>query len=382
MEQSVLYIGAVQSLFAGVVIANKRPQLIADRYLAAWLFIIAFEMILALVKLNFLNYLPYQLPFLVVPFVYGPLLFLYINSLISENPRFRWTDILHFLPFLILFGIAFFFKDIQGQESPTVPFPDDNPSWFAKSIYNILIFTSITAYSFLVLVLFFRHRKRIKEQFSFKSSRITLTWLLFITLTIYFSYFLSFVVSGINIFVIKVPFDPKVFTYIGLTLFSFAFSFYGYQQAAIYNRYPEGFPSMLGEHKEEQPKYARSGLSDVNLKKIIDKLEKIMQSEKLYLQPELSLADVSKRLGIPRHHLTQALNIQIGKNFYTYINEYRVKAVIDNLKKPEYRNYTVLAVAFDSGFNSKSTFNSVFKKITGMTPSDFIKQLESAKQPD
>lgn len=376
MEQSVLYIGAVQSLFAGIVIASKRPQLIADRYLAAWLFIIAFEMILALVKVNFLNYLPYQLPFLVVPFVYGPLLFLYVSTLISEDPKFRPWDLLHFLPFLILFIIAFFFKDIKGQENPSVPFPDDNPSWFARSMYNILIFTSITVYTFLVLVLFMKHRKRIKEQFSFKSGRITLSWLFFITLTIYFSYFLSFVVSGINIFVIKVPFDPRVFTYIGLTLFSFAFSFYGYRQAGIYNRYPEGFPSMLSTQSEDPVKYAKSGLSDATLAALVRKLDESMEKDKLYLQPELSLADVAKHLKVSRHHLTQALNIRLGKNFYTYINEYRVKTVITNLKNPENKNFTVLAIALDSGFNSKSTFNSVFKKITGFTPSDFLNSLE------
>ena len=113
MLEPVLYIGAVQSLFAGIVIASKRPQLIADRYLASWLFIIAVEMIMALIKVNFLNFLPYQLPFLVVPFVYGPLLFLYVSALISEAPKFKAIDLLHFLPFIILLGIAFFFKDIQ-----------------------------------------------------------------------------------------------------------------------------------------------------------------------------------------------------------------------------------------------------------------------------
>ena len=375
MVEPVLYIGAVQSLFAGIVIASKRPQLIADRYLAAWLFIIAFEMILALIKVNFLNYLPYQLPFLVVPFVYGPLLFLYVTALISENPKFRWVDLLHFLPFLILFGIAFFFKDIAGQEKPTTPFPQDNPSWFARSIYNILILSSISIYSFLILVLFYRHRKRIKEQFSYRSSRITLTWLFFITLTVYLSYFLSFVVSGINIFVITVPFDPKIFTYIGLTLFSFAFSFYGYRQASIYNRYPEGFPATLSSQDLEPVKYAKSGLSEASLKSLIQRLEDLMKIEKLFLMPELALADVAKKLGVPRHHLTQALNTQLGKNFYTYINEYRVKTVIESLKKSENRQFTVLAIALECGFNSKSTFNSVFKKITGLTPSDFIRQL-------
>ena len=111
MLEPVLYIGIAQSLFAGIVIATKKPQFLTDRYLAAWLFIIAIEMILALVKLTWLEHLPYEIPFLVIPLVYGPLLFLYVRTLISEEPKWNWIDLAHFIPFIVFLGLAFLFRN-------------------------------------------------------------------------------------------------------------------------------------------------------------------------------------------------------------------------------------------------------------------------------
>ncbi len=84
--------------------------------------------------------------------------------------------------------------------------------------------------------------------------------------------------------------------------------------------------------------------------------------------------------GIPRHYITQILNEKHKKNFFTFINEYRVKEVIERLIDPRYRHYTILAIAFDSGFNSKTTFNSIFKTQTGLTPSEFRDKSEKTSE--
>jgi AraC-like DNA-binding protein len=120
-------------------------------------------------------------------------------------------------------------------------------------------------------------------------------------------------------------------------------------------------------------KYAKSGLSHEDLRKYASAMDQLMADRRLYLNPELSLAEVSEALQIPRHHLTQALNTEMGKNFYTYINELRVKEFMDMVVNPKKKEYTFLAIAYECGFNSKSTFNSVFKKITSFTPSEYLK---------
>ncbi len=371
MLEPVLYIGIAQSIFGGLVIATRKPQLPADRILSAWLFLIALEMILSLLKITWLEHLPYEIPFLVLPLTFGPFLFLYVRTLISESLTNRWSDLIHFAPFIIFLGLAFLFRTDIGLDIRLPVWA--NPSKLAKVIYEILLFSSFTTYSILAYILLTRHRKAIREEFSYSSGKITLTWLLFLSITVYASYALTFLSAGIQMFVIHLPFDPKIFSFIGLTLISFAFSFYGHQQSGIYHGRK---PAILELPMEENPgKYAKSGLSQDELIAITESLQKLMETDQLFTNPELTLADVSEKLAIPRHHLTQAINTVLNKNFFTYINELRVKLFLERFVQRKYKGYTILAIAYDCGFNSKSTFNSVFKKITGFTPTEYLNSL-------
>ncbi|MFO7615773.1 MAG: AraC family transcriptional regulator [Bacteroidales bacterium] len=371
MLEPVLYIGIAQSIFGGIVIAVRKPQMPADRILSAWLFLIAIEMILALVKLNWLDHLPYEIPFLVLPLTYGPFLYLYVRTLIARNPRSRWIDLVHFAPFILFLGLAFLFRTDVGLDSRLPVWA--NPGKMAKVIYEILVFSSFTTYSIIAYILLTRHRKAILEEFSYRSGRITLTWLLFLSITVYASYALTFLSAGVQMLVIHLPFDPKIFSFTGLTLVSIAFSFYGHQQSGIYHgRKPI---ALEANDDEGAGKYAKSGLSREELKAITDALRKLMEKEKLFIDPELTLADVSSKLSIPRHHLTQAINTELNKNFFTYINELRVGLFMIRIVQKKFRHYTILALAYDCGFNSKSTFNSVFKKVTGFTPTEYINSL-------
>ncbi|MCX6224140.1 MAG: helix-turn-helix transcriptional regulator [Bacteroidia bacterium] len=372
MLEPVLYIGITQSLFAGIVIATRRPQILSDRYLAAWLFIIAIEMILAMVKLTWLEHLPYEIPFLVIPLVYGPLLFLYVRTLISEAPKWNWFDLAHFAPFILFLGLAFLFRT-RPDETSSLPVWA-HPTRLAQIIYEILIFASFTTYSIIVYILLTRHRKAIREEFSYSSGKITLTWLLFVSITVYASYLLTFLSAGIQMLVIHLPFDPKIFSFSGLTLFSFAFSFYGHKQARIFPIAGKVINPMEYE-SINSIKYAKSGLRGEDLIKFITAMDDLMNHKKLFLNPELSLAEVSEELRIPKHHLTQAMNTELGKNFYAYINELRVKKFMEMVIDPRFKHYTFLAIAFECGFNSKSTFNSVFKRITSFTPSEYLHSL-------
>ncbi|MCK5821978.1 MAG: helix-turn-helix transcriptional regulator [Bacteroidales bacterium] len=374
MIEPVLYIGAAQSVFAGIIIAIKRPQLIADRFLSAWLFIVGIEMFLVLLNVKWLYMVPYQLPFLVIPMLYGPLLWGYVRGLILENPGFRRIEIIHFAPFLLLLIIAFFFRDPDKIVTPE-PFSQEYPSWFARSIYDILVFSSMTIYSILVFIALTKHKNRIREQFSYKSGKITLAWLLFFSITVYASFCLSYLLKGINWLIIDIQFDPKIFIYIGLTLISFAFSFYGYRQAGIFH-YPGAAKEPVSS-PGQTAQYQKSGLSKTELQKLANSISEAMENKQLYLNPEITLSEVSQQLHIPKHHLTQALNSVLHKNFYQFINEYRVKAVITRLEKQDIQRYTLITIAYDSGFNSKSTFNSVFKKITDQTPSAYLKKVKA-----
>ena len=100
-----------------------------------------------------------------------------------------------------------------------------------------------------------------------------------------------------------------------------------------------------------------------------------MDSQRPYLDPDLSLPSLAERLGLARNTLSYVINQRLGRNFYDFVNEYRVKEVKRLMEDPARRDHKLLAIAFDAGFNSKPAFNAVFRKMTGLTPSDYRRGL-------
>ena len=96
-----------------------------------------------------------------------------------------------------------------------------------------------------------------------------------------------------------------------------------------------------------------------------------MREEMPYLDCELSIADVSERLKIPKYHITQIINEKLNKNFYMFINEYRINEVKRKISDERYKEHSIIRIAYDSGFNTKSTFNTIFKKFTNLTPTEY-----------
>ena len=187
-----------------------------------------------------------------------------------------------------------------------------------------------------------------------------------------------FIFGGVDIMVGFMPFDPYEISFISLTLLTFLFGVFGFHQ-----------PSIFGEvvrldHRAESPvpetdskKYQRSGLKQKDAAELVNKIRKYMVIEKPYLDRELTIYDLSNQLRISRHTLSEVINEHMGKNFYNLVNEYRVKEVKERMKDIEYKHLTILAIAYDSGFNSKSSFNTIFKEKTGHTPSEYLAALNA-----
>ena len=107
-----------------------------------------------------------------------------------------------------------------------------------------------------------------------------------------------------------------------------------------------------------------------NLKKVRE-LNVLMETEKIYMDSELSLTHLAEKIDVSTNHLSMLLNEYIGKNFYDYINNFRVEEVKSRLRDPSYQKQTLSSIGGDCGFNSKSAFNRIFKNLTGKTPSEF-----------
>jgi len=357
--EPTLYIGITQSLFAGFMLVTKKPRVLSNRFLSAWLFLITFDMILALIVIK----VDHLFLFTTVPFAYGPLLYFYIQSLLHENMQIKKQFILHFIPFLIFFILSLNFRKLHIIN--TANFLEKDSYSIFRIIYSLAIFLSITGYSIFSYLAILKHQKDLKDISAFTSEDITLNWLKIITILFFAAYLLMFITGGIHIFGRMDPFAPLIVSYFGLTIFAFLISFYGLRQPVLFGWILET------DEKGEAKRYERSGLSEKDSEEYLTRLQNYLQNNKAYLKSELTIYDLSNELGISRHHITQVINEKLDKNFYTFINEYRVSEVKKRLEDPKYQNLTILAIAYESGFNSKSTFNDFFKKVSGMTPSEY-----------
>ncbi|QXD13925.1 helix-turn-helix domain-containing protein [Rhodocaloribacter litoris] len=100
-------------------------------------------------------------------------------------------------------------------------------------------------------------------------------------------------------------------------------------------------------------------------------LLRLMEEKQLFKNSLLTLADLAAEMSISAHNLSEVINRQLGKNFYDFVNSYRAEEMMRRLRDPQFASLTILAIAEESGFNAKSTFNAFFKKYTGLTPSQY-----------
>lgn len=178
----------------------------------------------------------------------------------------------------------------------------------------------------------------------------------------------------------------------------FALGYFGFRQTHIFSNIglekpvsefnPEKSPESKSKEQtkgqtEEQTKnteatrYQKSGLKTETSQQYAQTAQQLMQQKKLYLDNDLTLHQLAAELEVPVYHLSQALNEQLQLNFFDFVNQYRVEEVKHKIADAQYQHYTLLAIAFESGFRSKASFNRIFKRFAGMTPSEYKKSIET-----
>lgn len=348
--------------------------MMANQILAAWLLLICIEMIIVLVNETLMNLYTVK----ILPYTYGPLLLLYARWMTTEKPSFNPQYLWHFTPFFIFLVASLVFID-EPVMSGTHGFLVVDRFISFRIVYAVTFFISITAYSIATFVEIHRHQKHLKELVSYSSGKITLQWLTGLSITFYAGYVIMFIFGGVDILVGFLPFDPYEISFIGLTILTFLFTIFGFNQPSIFEEVVIEHEVVTEDFPEEngQKKYARSGLKNKDIARYINRLEEYMEKEKPFKNRELTIFDLSEQLQIPRHFLSEVINEHMGKNFYTLINEYRIEEAKERMVDPACSHLTILAIAYDAGFNSKSSFNTIFKQKTGQTPSEFLKSSTS-----
>ena len=383
---SLFVIGIFLCGFLSVLLFSKAPKRLPDNILGVWLLCIA-----AYLLNYYLHYLGYweKYPHLVgathpFPLLFAPFVYLYVVTNLRQPQRLYWRDGLHFLPFVVTYVLMFpFLFGYSAAEKAMIDQADyHSPYQWLFTISFIAFVIVCVAYSVATYHKINQYEQIIGEQFAYNEG-ISLQWLrlLLIGFGIIFSvmivgYVLQFLLEielGVNIELIFLGLFVLLIGLIGFWGIRYQGIFTAEKPKVLYlSKEPEEAEET--EEALKMPEYRKSGLKPEEAKTLHQQLLALMATEKPYLEPKLSLAQLAESLGVLPNHLSQIINQYEEKNFYDFVNTYRVDEFIALAKKDTDKNFNLLGLAFEAGFNSKSSFNQVFKKIKGQTPSQFINQ--------
>ena len=366
--------GIIISSFLTALLLLKRNKSHADRILTVWMAVMAAHQLL-----SYLHYtgLTFEYPHLLAiifpwPVLHGSLLFCYVSAMTREKPL-RWNQILpHFIPFLIMILLTMPFYLSSAEEKLEV-FRNNGAGyeWYHPIQHGMYIGLGL-GYTIWSLFLIRRHRARIRQWFS-NTDKITLRWL----------EYLSIGLGGIWVLVIFFDDHTVFFGVVILVIFIGVFGinqlpiFYSHKDILDKTSHPEPpsfdeFEAPDENNESNVVRYAKSGLKESEATDLHQRLTRLMKEKELYKRNDITLADLAALLDTHPNYLSQVINEREQKNFYNYINTLRVQAFINATSNPDKKHYSFLALAFDCGFNSKSTFNKYFKDVSGKTPSEYF----------
>jgi len=363
----IFILGIFEAIFLFALISTKKSKSLADSILGGIFFLFGLNILLSFIEFynrqngypfpGFINTTP---PFILL---HGPMLWFYIKAQTEQGFRFKPLHFLHFLPFLILqisFSLSIYFlpQTVKIQMDATEGFKQ-LPGY---GLFMMMILISPLLYYFWTLRILHAYIRRIKNYFS-KIENIDLKWLrvliissLIMTSIINVSFFIDFFF----------PIAPFIWmqaaSFIFVSLYVLFLGFFGHKQESLFTR----IPLQQAEAKQEPERTIKKADET-----FIYKLLENMKESKPYLSPDLTLSSLSNGLNVPEEYLSGILNNQLNRNFFDFVNQYRVEEFKILCQNPKNDSYTLIGLAYDCGFNSKATFNRVFKKATGLTPGEF-----------
>jgi AraC-like DNA-binding protein len=383
----MLYLSAIiLSFFLSFLLITKKNKSTADFLLATWLSVTGFH--LFTFYLFFTNQ-QLDYPVLVaigmsLPLTQGPFLYLYSRHQTSPR-RFQAIELLHFVPVLLSNLMFARFYLLSFEEQADV-FRFKGRGFEVESVINLYaIYISGILYIAFSLRQLLRFRKNMVHQFS-NTEKINFNWLLYL------------IIWEITIWSVILISGNDRWIFGCASLFVLWLGYFGIRQVQVFTRNPArsakpdlpvnnntpadadeliaadepGFLEII--ENPEGLKYQKSHLSEKDAALIQEKLRNLLDEQKPFTNPDLTLNDLAKSVDVHPNILSQVINSKEKKNFYDLINERRVQEFIRLFSQPVNQQYTLVALAYDCGFNSKASFNRNFKKYTGSTPTDYLRQ--------
>jgi AraC-like DNA-binding protein len=378
--------GVVQGiLLAATLFFHPRADKAATGFLSLHILTVSIFMLMPVAQ----YFISWQSIILLIPFQFliGPALYLYVRSF-KEIISIR-KAIPHFLLFLafLVIDTPIYFAWVREY-----PSSDNMPAQILLEpisyIHIIIRNVQMLLYYFLARRSLRSYQNSIRHIYS-ETSKISLEWVRWLL-----NGFLLLIISVFILFyfVFKFPGMFSLFILINtaiITPYIYIVTLKGMSQPTLWQLHPGKDKEQIEKEiaaaeaidsskNEKSDRLFIRGLSGDKATGIITRILQLMETDKLYQEPELTIQTLSDKLGIQAYQASQAINEGLKKSFYDLVNNYRVEEAKRLLVDPRNTNYTILSVGFEAGFNSKTTFNTVFKKFTGLTPTEYKeKQKES-----
>ena len=401
-----ILLGAVQGVVLAFVLATQRRNRTANRILAVA--IVAFSTHLASSVYYAAGLLESAPHFFGVsyplPLLYGPLIYLYAVTASDRTRALRWPDALHFLPFATVVVAALPIYLMSGAEKIALyrELQQGNLPLLLRVVDPLKLVSGIV-YATATILFLGKHGARVKESYS-TIEQVNLHWL--VQLAIAAAVVWGLAVASQLLQPIDLPIVARGDDVVALAIAILVY-WIGYKalrQPEIFDFAALDRPAIRGETDRPDPdiqpsapalvlesspaapepnsatstaRYERSGLTDREAAVLERALLHVMETERPWQDSELTLADLAERLKTTPHKLSEVLNSQLGQTFYDFVNAYRVRDVQRRIADERSQHLKILTLAMDAGFASKSTFNHVFRKHTGHTPSAYRRSLAS-----
>ena len=354
-------LGAAQGVLLSLALLGaKSANKTANRLLAALTITISIVVSGAvLLTSNYVFVFPH-LSRLHQPFVFlaGPLLFLYIRTLTSPERKLQKRDFLHFIPFALcaIILLPYYFQSSTDKiRILSFEYLGHLDRWYY--IRSTLFIIQLLVYLVLIARTIINYSRNVLERKSARDKAILFEIRFFVVAVsvLWVAIILRLAIQSI----------PNLLVPLGASVLIYAMGY-------LKMRRPE-----LSESDESAArKYEKSQLTPERSERYLNKLLQFMEKERPFTDGDLTIQKLAQKLSIPGPHLSQTINERLGKSFPDFINSYRIEEAKKRLLDPALKHLSILGIAEEVGFSSKSSFNSVFKKHTGITPSEFRKALD------
>jgi AraC-like DNA-binding protein len=357
-----------QLLFTSLFLFTHRSgRKVSNRLLGAFFLVIGLNLMdnLLLIKGAYTGNAAFGLWSVWLLLLFGPLLYLYTQSILYRDFRLSLSKGWHFLPFVLLFVITEIYWQTRGPGERRLMLEQVMTRKVPGYQYwdSALIFGQFFLYMFASFRLIGRFKRAAGDSFS-DYRRIDIRWLSNSLLFFTAAMALAAVNSFIGLTSLAAYWLPVFLVVIGLV--------WVYINVLLLKALKDS--ELFGVLEDEPPAAAPTGPVE-EWRGILDQLRGHMGTRRPWLDPDLTLEQLALQLKLRPKLLSQAINEGLGQNFFEFINRYRIEEARRLLTNPADKKITVLEVLYQVGFNSKSSFNTVFKKQTGLTPSEFKKKM-------